>query len=91
MKVKVICQFCGKKGEVDIEKDEWGNWMCWLVEDLVDSDYLSQHDIWESYPLWFCDDCMRKYSKGNTLPADLEDMTDEFIGKLLRSLKILIK
>ena len=88
MKIKVICQLCGKVDEIDLGND-WKGWRYYLLSEIFDSDYLMEDDIPTSYKIWFCPECLERYLKGQK-PIKFKDVTDEFLGRLIRSLGGLI-
>jgi hypothetical protein len=56
MKLKVICQKCGKTGEADLNKApiEDEGWTFEKVSDLINS--VEKTPDWD---VWFCGDCWR--------------------------------
>jgi len=65
MKIKVICQKCGKVAEVDTEKVTSPPWSWFKTNEVLQD--LAEWNDWE---LWLCGDCNSEtYDR---LPEDVE-------------------
>lgn len=69
MRLKIVCQICGKVGEIDMEKPGWecyylggfkvySGWGCYRLGDFEVPEVPAQ---WRDYLIWLCDECRAKH------------------------------
>lgn len=76
MKLKVICQICGKTTTIDTEKPiksqpKWDNYKLGDLDIEVDK-------VWHDYDIWICEDCLKEVTEHETL---IYDETEYYVDR----------